>query len=290
MLVLLNGLQAGNRSGTGRYTYELARWLPVLDLDLDFAILWPKHVPRPHGEAPRHEAFIPRNVRGPAGRILFDQCGIRQERARLMANIVHYPANIGSLFGFHNVVLTVHDLTFLQNPRWFRADRAAYYRFAVGRSARLARRVIVDSQSTKSDLCERLRVPEDRVDVIALGVGESYRPASEEAQAAVRAKYRLPESYFLYVGTLEPRKNLPRLIQAWTQIAGDLPHDLVLAGRDGWKVGPIRREAAACPHAARIHFPGFIDEDDLPSVLSAAPTFVYPSLLQLRANTAYKPS
>jgi len=280
MLVLLNGLQAGNLSGTGRYTVELARRLPGMAEDVQCAILWPRHVPEPHVVSGQQQALRQVDARRSWRRIGYDQCIIRFERRRLKADVVHFPANIGPLMPMRRAVLTIHDLSFLRNASWFRPDRAAYYRWSVGRSARLAARVITDSHATAADLNELLGIPADRVDVIPLGVGEEFRPASQEQRAAVRAWYKLPEAFFLYVGTIEPRKNLVSLIEAWNRNAAKCPQDLVIAGRDGWKVKPVRTAAALSPYAKRIHFPGFVANEDLPALLSSAHVFVWPSLCE----------
>lgn len=278
MIVLLNALQAGNRSGTGRYTTELARWLPVLADDLDFVVLWPRHVPHPHIETAHREAFLLCDARTSLRRLYIDQIGVHGVRARAGANVVHYPASVGCLTPIHNAVVTVHDLSFLHEPRWFRPGHAAYYRYAVGRTARLAERVIADSQVTAQDLNEKLGIPRDRIDVVPLGVDERYRPAPPEAVVSVRTKYALPKRFFLYLGTLEPRKNLVRVIEAWSRIATACPLDLVIAGRQGWRSRPIARAIAAATRPERVRCPGFIAEEDLPALLSAAEAFVWPSL------------
>ena len=280
MRVLLNGLQAGNRSGTGRYVAELARRLPGLADEVDVAVLWPRHVRPPAGG---EDACVFVDSRSPLPRLWQEQFGTRAVRKRLGADIVHFPANIGPLFAMDGAVLTVHDLSFLRGPQWYRRNRAAYYRYAVRRSARLAARVIVDSQATAADVIELLGVPEDRIDVVPLGVGDEFRcvrGAPPPLQADAHERYGLPERFFLFVGTLEPRKNLVRVIDAFTRIAAECEYDLVLAGRDGWKVAPIRAAAAASPQARRIHFPGFVADEDLPAVLSAAHALVWPSLYE----------
>ena len=278
MRVLLNGLQAGNLSGTGRYTTELARHLGALSEDAQCAVLWPGHVSEPYGVGGERCVFHTARTERPWMRLFYDQWGIRGVRSRIRADLIHYPANIGSLLPMRNAVLTVHDLSFLHDAAWFRPGRAAYYRWTIGRSVRTARRVIADSEATAADLRALLGVPAERIDVVPLGVGEEFRPISGEACATMREWYKLPERFFLYVGTIEPRKNLVRVIEAWERIAGKCPLDLVIAGRDGWRFAPIRKAAAASPQVARIHFPGFIAQEDLPALLSTAEAFVWPSL------------
>lgn len=278
MRVVLNALQAGNRSGTGRYIVELVKRLPEHSRDLDFGVIWPRHVPHPDVSAGAREVFHLVDTQSPLHRLWHDQFGIRADMKRLKADVVHYPASIGPLFDMRNVVLTIHDLAFIRDPSWHRSSRTAYYTFAVRRSARFAKRIIVDSAATAADVHDIIKVPMDRIDVVPLGVGEEFLSAGDEAQAVARRKYHLPHSFLLYVGTLEPRKNLVRLIDAFSRIAGTCECDLVLAGRDGWKVGPIWAAAAASPYATRIHFPGFIEDGDLPAILSAARVFAWPSL------------
>lgn len=248
MRVYLSAVQAGNRSGTGRYTEELARALAVR-ADITLTI----------DRAPGR------------GRIIAPRGGY---------DVMHYPANFCPPLGGEHLVVTVHDLSFLRHPEWFSAERALYYRAAFAITRRRAARFIADSHATCDDLINIAKVPADRVDVAHLGVSESFRPAPPEAQAAARARYKLPKQYFLYVGTLEPRKNVPRLLQAFDAIAHDLPHDLVIAGREGWKVDGIQQALAAIKHASRVHFPGFIANEDLPAVLSAASGFTWPSLFE----------
>ncbi len=278
MRVLINALQAGNRSGTGRYVEELIRWLPGLVSDVEVRVLWPGHVPAP--PAVPAEALMPVQVQTPWQRLYCDQFGMRRIRREVQADLVHYPANIGALAPVVPFVLTVHDLSFYRKATWYRTSRAVYYWVAARRSILAARRIVADSKTTADDLMNMLHVPARKIDVIPLGVGEEFKPAPPERQAAVRAKYHLPANFFLYVGTLEPRKNLPRVIEAWDQIAAGIPHDLVIAGREGWKTAPIHAAVKRARFASRIHFPGFIEQADLPALLSAAAVFVWPSLCE----------
>lgn len=271
----MDGLQAGNQSGTGVYTNRLIRWLPEVAEDLDLAVLWPRGVRPPEDRAVE---FIPVRVSGVTDRLLLSQYTLPKLRRRGKADLAHYTSTVGSLLYAPETVVTVHDLSFFRHPEWFRRERAWYYRWATVLSVRPARRVIADSEATSLDLQAFLDIPESRIDVVPLGVDEWLAPADLGEIARARQEYGLPERYFLYLGTLEPRKNLPALVRAWSSVAEHLPQDLVLAGRWGWHAKALRGAVAASPHRSRIHFPGFIASEDLAAVLSGADGFVWPSL------------
>lgn len=282
MNVLLDGLQAGNHSGTGSYTCALIRELPIARPDLALHVVAPDSTQGLFDPASLASLASCPGGPFPLGtfRRSIAMAGVLK---RLKPDILHYPANIGRQVGTAlrsrtKVVLTVHDLTFLREPGWFRFDRAAYYRATIKKSVRRATRIIADSQATAEDLQNLLDVDPAIVDVTPLGVDARFRPASEDEVARVRERYALPDTFFLYLGTLEPRKNIPRIINAWDRTAMDCAEHLVVAGREGWKVAPIHQAAAEATHHARLHFPGFIDEADLPAILSASTAFIWPSL------------
>lgn len=277
MKVLLNALQAGNRSGTGRYAAHLSQWLPQVSGDIQVVTLWPRGVPRPGGGA---GDVILCDVGGAFSRVWYDQVSIHRLRRRLGAELIHYPANVGALLPSHSSVVTVHDLSFFRAPEWYRFNRAQYYRAAVRRSVATARHIIADSQATADDLRRFLHVPPHRITVVPLGVEEHFRAADDDAMAAARARYALPERYILYVGTLEPRKNLARLVEAFDRVAEGCGCDLVLAGREGWKTEAVHAAIKASLFADRIHLPGFIEQEHLVPVLTAAHAFAWPSLYE----------
>jgi len=274
MRLLFNAMQAGNQSGTGRYVEELLPALLDLDGDLRITVWWPGSIPAPPW-ADRVE-LVPQ-PRALGARVL-REC--RFKKMRRDFDVVHFPATIGPLDGGDNVVVTVHDCIFLRHPEWFRWERAQYYRWAGRRSIRRAARVIADSRATARDVHDLLGVPRDRIDTIPLGVDLAFHPRPEAEVAAARTRHGLPERYFLYVGTLEPRKNLARLVRAWDQIAGDIPDALVIAGRPGWKTRPFDAAVRAARHRDRILLPGFLPDSDLPALLTGARAFVWPSLYE----------
>ena len=151
MRVLFNALQAGNRSGTGRHTLELLRALAALPDGPELIAAWPADLSPPEDcESARFEMLPATHGR----RLLADQVGLPRLAARAGAGAMHYPANVGALrAGRCPVLLTVHDLSFIHHPEWFRWERAQYYRWAVRRSARLAARVIAVSRFPADEVC-----------------------------------------------------------------------------------------------------------------------------------------
>ncbi len=271
MRILFNGLQADNRSGTGRYAIELAAAL-YERAAAEVIFLWPERVAPPFPETPD------RLLRGPAStgrRLLLEQSGMVALCRGIGADMVHYPASVGPLRASMPVVLTVHDLCCQRHPEWFSYSRVLYYRAFMGPSIRRAARIIADSKAAAADIVSYLGIPESRIDVAPLGVSAAFQPASAEAREMVRRCYNLPERFFLFLGTLEPRKNLPRVVAAWSRIADHAP-DLVIAGRVGWKT-----DAKLFNDAPRgIHCLGHVPQDHLPALYSAATAFVWPSLME----------
>lgn len=274
MRVLINGMQGGNQSGTGRYTEELIRHLARLDGDLALTVWWPAGVEPGEWADAVELVWQPRGV---WARVKLER---QIQRTLPSFDVVHYPASIGPLDGGNNVVVTVHDCIFMRHPDWFRWERAEYYRWAGSRSARRAGRVIADSEATAHDLRELIGVPTSRIDVVPLGVGDQFLPSTPAAITAARMRYRLPESYYLYVGTLEPRKNIAALVRAWDRISGEIKEELVIAGRAGWKTEEMLAAIREAKHRDRIHLPGFIEQEDLAALICGARAFVWPSLFE----------
>ena len=179
-------------------------------------------------------------------------------------------------------LLTVHDLSFLRYPEGAFPPLVAWLSKAVPRSLNRARHVLADSQNTRIDLIELMDVSPERITVIGAGVDEPFRPVTDPAHLAqVRARYRLPDRFILGISTLEPRKNFIGLIAAFNQLAAGQPAaadvHLVIAGGKGWLYEPIFAAAEASPVRDRIHFAGFVADEDLPALYSLAEMLAFPS-------------
>lgn len=181
-------------------------------------------------------------------------------------------------------VVTVHDLGYLRYPEAHTTAQRLYLRLSTVWSARAASHLIAVSAATRSDLVRLAGISPDRITVVHHGVAERFRqPVADPARA--RAIVGGDEPYFLYVGTVQPRKNLVRVIEAFADAsrrladAGIAPV-LVIAGKRGWLSEGIARRAAELGIAGRVRFAGYVADDDLPTLYREALAFVFPSLYE----------
>nr|MBC7244916.1 glycosyltransferase family 4 protein [Chloroflexota bacterium] len=182
-----------------------------------------------------------------------------------------------------HTIVTVHDLSFLRVPQCSHPKLLAYLCQVVPSSVRHADVVLADSQCTKSDVIELLGVKADRVRVIYAGVGQEFQRVEDEKKLeAVRARYRLPARFVLSLGTLQPRKNFERLVEAYSQVKRETGDEiqLVIAGALGWMYDGIFKKVEALGLQGVVHFPGYVADDDLPALYSMADLFVFPSLYE----------
>ncbi|MBI4759200.1 MAG: glycosyltransferase family 4 protein [Chloroflexi bacterium] len=178
-------------------------------------------------------------------------------------------------------VVTIHDLSFLVFPQHHAPLNRLYLRWIVPKSVGLARAVIVDSESTKRDLMRWLGTPEEKVKAIVLGVDERFSPVpDQDSQARVEMKYSLRRPYLLFVGTIEPRKNLSLLLEAYRSLPAKVQHDLVIVGKKGWLYQGIFDQVRALGLERRVTFLGLVPEADLPALYRGAELFVYPSFYE----------
>ncbi|MEW5989349.1 MAG: glycosyltransferase family 1 protein [Chloroflexota bacterium] len=179
-------------------------------------------------------------------------------------------------------LVTVHDLSFVHYPETFTPALVRYLNDAVPRSVRRATHVLADSQATQADLVNLWQIDPGKITVLYSGVNPSFRPVTEREQmAALRARHYLDDGpYILSVSTIQPRKNYPMLMRAFRPLAGQLPHHLVIAGGKGWLYEEVLAEVGRLGLDGRVHFLGFVADDDLPALYSGAALFAFPSLYE----------
>lgn len=221
----------------------------------------------------------------PVARILWEQTlfplALRQQKA----DLVHGLVNVLPLSTTLPAIVTVHDLSFLRFPDKFLRAKRWYLRQLCRASVHKARHVIAVSRQTAADLQQFWGIDEHKISVIYNGVGEEFTPAPAEAIEVFRRQRGLPERFFLYLGTLEPRKNLPLLIRAFAEwraetTAANREIKLVIAGAKGWFYEQIFALVKQLQVEEVILFPGFVPAAELPDWYRAAELFIYPSLFE----------
>ena len=173
-------------------------------------------------------------------------------------------------------VLTVHDLSFVKFPELFTFAKRLYKRLMTPLSLKRADRIIAVSQNTKNDIVAIYGVAPEKITVVHNGVGNNFVPVKDEASLkCAKNKYGLPDRYVLCVGTIEPRKNIIRLIKAYEKIMARQP--LVIVGKPGWLSEPIIKGIRS---SDRVIWLDNVETHDLPAIYSLASLFVYPSLYE----------
>jgi glycosyltransferase involved in cell wall biosynthesis len=206
------------------------------------------------------------------------------ERAarRAGASMLHVPVSIGPVRARLPLLLTIHDVTVLQTPERFTGWYRRYAGWAMPRSARAATAIITGSHSSRSDIQEWLGVPAERIVVTPYAVPHYEMPA-ESAIEATRAKFALPPRFVLTVGSIEPRKNLPRLLEAMRQLAAERETSdvsLVHVGPSGWLAGELEATIDRLQLRDRVRFLGYVDAADLDHLYTLATVTAYASLYE----------
>src|SRR6266545_990937 len=196
-------------------------------------------------------------------------------------------------------ILTIHDLSFMVHPECAEPSMVRYLNQAVSRGLRRADAILADSQATRHDLARLLSVEPARVTVVYPGVGPRFRPLPPQEIEPVRRRLGLPDRFLLFVSTLEPRKNLVRLLEAFAQVAGRRsqaagPNEtttsdlrlvtcdlhLVIAGRRGWLCEEIFATIERLGIGDRVRVLDFVHDNDLPALYNLACAFAYPSIYE----------
>lgn len=194
---------------------------------------------------------------------------------------VQYTAPLGCPV---SVVVSVHDVSFIERPDFLPPARARQLRITVERTVRRAARILTPSEFSRQSILRAYRLPDSSVTVVPNAVSSEFRPRSREHAAAwVNRRFGIAAPFILTVGDLQRRKNQIGLIRAFEEIVRRhprLPHRLVIVGKPGWKGEEVQRAGEKSPCAERIHFTGFVNDDELQWLYAACHLFVFPSFYE----------
>jgi len=176
-------------------------------------------------------------------------------------------------------VMTINDVRFLRLPETYKRPRYLFLRLTVPPSLRRATRIIAISADTKNDLVGLVGIPEDRIDIIPLAIPPAFSRVSDGTQLEkIKKIYHLPDRYILFVGHLEPRKNLPRLIQAYSSLRDRFDVGLVIVGKGVWPAKSLLNQGHNRKLSEGIRFTGYVEDEHLPGLYSLASLLAFPSL------------
>lgn len=286
-------LVPGERVGVGQYAYQLARALARVD-HVNSYVLYPVFYYIVHPEY--HRALLPTAAnmrvahrRLPSGLVRFLWRQDRSERFKEYllgaVDVVHSTTYCAPRFRARRrrLVVTIHDCTFVTHPQFHLSANVEHCLRGTRLAIERADALIAVSESTRRDLIERMGAPADRIVVTPEAADPAFtRVKDPERLDAVRRRYDLPERFVLFLGAKEPRKNLPRLIEAFAALPPALRREfqLVVAGAQGWLNDSVHEQVHKLRLGPSVRFPGYVDQDDVAALYSLATVFAYPSLVE----------
>ncbi|HEV2413857.1 MAG TPA: glycosyltransferase family 1 protein [Candidatus Dormibacteraeota bacterium] len=254
------------RAGVGVYTSQILRAMATDRPDCRLIVFGPRrgatYVPSSDYRLLPQTRLLGRHLQWPA------------EIRRIKPDVYFGPAGALPLGRIRiPSAITVHDLAIYRNPRWFPSRQPLSTRIIVPRSVLGADVVIAVSQNTAADIVEVFGLDRKRIVVVPHGVSPKMRPMSADERAEARARLGLPDRFILFVGTVEPRKNLETLLDAWV-LMRDRP-DLVVVGSWGWRYEAIKAKMARL--GPRLHHLDSVDLDELPAIYNLARVLAHPA-------------
>ena len=280
------------RAGIGQYTYHLIKALARVEPAHEYVVMYPSLTRSLRvREAP---VFAEKCVRVVSeGRLRFLWFRARRKLRRKLGMGPPVERSIGSFDVYHATnyvfthavkrarrVVTIHDMTLMLFPEWHPRDRVNSMTHEMTRSLEIADHILADSAATRDDIVKQLSVRPERISVVPLAADRSFKPMPAAETRKVLSDWGLvPDSYLLFMGTIEPRKNLLRLLQA-VELAGSRIGPLVVAGADGWGSDEVAGHIQRLQRAGRLSYLGYVPDNFRPALINGARSFVYPSLYE----------
>ena len=273
------------RTGIGHYTIELARALAKLSPSDEFELISPAPFDPAvleeisHDRLPNLRAISTKasSIRGHWWVV-----GLPLYARRASFDVFHGTNFEVPIWNSRRSVVTIHDLSTLLHPDKHRARLARRSRVRLPLVVRLANRIITPTESVKRELCEYLRVKANKVTVIPSATRRSFQPMPLAQTAETRRRLGIEDDFLLFVGTLEPRKNLLTLVKAFDQILrhASLRPQLVIAGGEGWLMDELFSFIEKSAIRDRLRLTGYLSDQDLCALYSSCKVFIYPSVYE----------
>lgn len=272
---------ADNFSGVERYAFNFAKELILQEKLNDYALLFKEKI-HPDFFIFEKEKNCNLIVLERRKKLWFNQVTLLKGVKKIDADFYFFPAFPAPFFfRREGVINTIHDLGCWDCPETMPFKMVLYFRVMYRNAAKYSKTILTDSEFSKARICQILKVKPENVLVIYNGVSQSFYQKTGVDWGSIKEKYNLPEKYMLCLSTLEPRKNLKLLLQAYMDLVdkGNCSYRLVLAGRKGWKIDKVLADISE-KYKKLITFTGFVDDIDLPQIYKHAEIFIFPSLYE----------
>jgi glycosyltransferase involved in cell wall biosynthesis len=269
------------RTGTGTYAFNLIREIAKIDKENEYWLCAHRDIAEGCGEIGNSNFHLQINHYSLG--FLWQQLYLPSLLRRLKIDLFHSTLLTLPFSVPCPSVVTIHDLVFKMFPEKHTFANRTITNFSVANSVKISQRVIADSENTKKDLIKSLSVEEGKIKVTLLAAEGIYRPCEDfPSLNKIRTKYSKGEKFLLSVGTLEPRKNLLRLIQAYRGFRTRAPNPpkLLIVGRKGWGYREIVRVVSELGLEREIIFSGYLPSEEMPLIYNACEFLIYPSLYE----------
>jgi len=198
-------------------------------------------------------------------------------------DVYHGPNYVLPIFAKTGMVLTAYDMTLFATPEYYKPISRFRVQRLLKTSAKRAHKIVTGSENSKQDIIEILKVPEEKVQVVYIGIEDVYRAIDDKRGLDfVKTRYGITSRFILHVGSLNPRKNIPRLIDAYNILPAEIlkEYELVIVGKKSWKADKIFAKTKQLGLEDRVIFTGFVADSDLPLLMNAADLLAFPSLYE----------
>lgn len=268
---------ADNFSGIERFALSITKEL-VKNKEHHWILLFKNEV---HKEFENED--IEKIVIKGGNKLIFNQVLLPLTLAKIKADRFFFPAFPAPFFFFSkNAYNTIHDLSCWDCPGSNKKHMIWYFKIMYWKASLCNKKIVTVSEFSKKRICSILHVKPENVAVVYNGISEhfNFEPLNEVEKDRIKEKYDLPRDYVLCLSTLEPRKNLRLLLDAYASLYKEgIKEEIVLAGRKGWKMDDFLKGYNE-EFLKKVHFTGFVDDKDLPSIYKLAKVFVFPSLYE----------
>lgn len=268
----------GKNTGVTNYLFNLLKGIKRLDTQNTYSIFLSN--PDYNSRIPDSSNFYPRS--NSINALIWKNLWFPKEVNRLKIDLVHFPAYTGSFVNIGDNVVTIPDVIHKVSPNWFSCKELVLLGLPIKLAIRKAKRIIAISENTKRDIIKYYRVPEEKIRVTLLAADDSFCPVNNSALLeAVKIKYAIDGDFIFNVGVLFKRRNIPRLLEAFSILKKDktFQHKLVIAGpeKEGFNLAEHIEKYSINDDVIYL---GYIEQSDMPLLYNAASFFIYPSLYE----------